>query len=329
MSAGIIPRRTRSAGRSRPCALRAPGERKRAVEELSAAGVDPGLLFRLLPDERSLGVRLAIIQAAQRATGAQIAEVTNAPPRGDRLPRRRGRRRRDPCAGSAPGRGGSCRGYRCTRRLVAAAVARPKSYHPFCIVKAAVGCLASLGPPEVASRFVPLLAMCWPPVRACATWGIARLRYRPAAPALIEVLERCVVLPRRSEAEAQEARNYIQVLRRLGAQEAISTLIRTAREAVGLRSTAVQALVELGPEQAAPALVGLLADPGERLRRQLLRLMVKAGFRDALPSLRALLHADRHDVRWPPSGAGPTARSGGWRRGPGALLDRSEPVRAA
>ena len=53
-------------------------ERKRAVEELSAAGVDPGLLFRLLPDERSLAVRLAIIQAAQRATGAQIAEVTNA-----------------------------------------------------------------------------------------------------------------------------------------------------------------------------------------------------------------------------------------------------------
>ena len=86
-----------------------------------------------------------------------------------------------------------------------------------------------------------------PPVRACATWGIARLRYRPAAPALIEALERCVVLPRRSEAEAQEARNYIQVLRRLGAQEAITILIRTAREAVGLRSTAVQALVEPRP----------------------------------------------------------------------------------
>ena len=113
-----------------------------------------------------------------------------------------------------------------------AAVARPKSYHPFCIVKAAVGCLTSLGRPKWRAASSPC-SRCAPPVRACATWGIARLR-SPAAPALIEALERCVVLPRRSEAEAQEARNHIQVLRRLGAQEAISTLIRTAREAVGL-----------------------------------------------------------------------------------------------
>ena len=44
-------------------------------------------------------------------------------------------------------------------------------------------------------------------------------------------------------------------------------------------------------------MVGLLADPGERLRRQLLRLMVKAGCRDASPSIRDLLHADRHNIR--------------------------------
>jgi HEAT repeat protein len=138
--------------------------------------------------------------------------------------------------------------------------------------------------------------MRWYAVRACATWGIARLQYRPAAPFLIEALERCVVLPRRSEAEACEARRYIRALRSVGAQEALPILIRTALGAVGLRSTAVQALVELGPEQAAPALVGLLSDPGQRLRRQLLRLMVKAGSH-ALPAIRDLLHADRHDVR--------------------------------
>jgi len=272
-------------------------ERKRAVEELSAAGVDPGLLFRLLPDERSLAVRLAIIQAAQRATGAQIAEVTNALLGEIDYPDAR-------VAAAAIRALGVLRADAARAEVInvlddwcAAAVARPSAYHPFCIVKAAVGFLAKLGPPEVASHFVPLLAMRWPPVRACATWGIARFQYRPAAPFLIEALERCIVLPRRSEAEAWEARNYIQVLRRLGAQEAIPILIRTAREAVGLRSNAVQALNELGPEQAAPALVGLLADPGERLRRQLLRLMVKAGCRDASPSIRDLLHADRHNIR--------------------------------
>ncbi len=204
MSAGIIPRRTRSAGRSRPCDSASPWwERKRAVEELSAAGVDLGLLFRLLPDERSLGVRLAIIQAAERATGAQIAEVTNAllgeidyPDAG--------------VAAAAICALGVLRPEAARAEVIdvlddwcAAAVVRPKAYHPFCIVKAAVGCLE----PWAARSGEPLRPPArdaWPPVRACATWGIARLRYRPAAPALIEALERCVVLPRRSEAEAQE-----------------------------------------------------------------------------------------------------------------------------
>ena len=182
-------RRESSRGEPAPQAARDLGsaspwwERKRAVEELSAAGVDPGLLFRLLPDERSLGVRLAIIQAAERATGAQIAEVTNRALGEIDYP--------DAGVAAAAIRAlGVLRPEAARAEVIdvlddwcAAAVVRPKSYHPFCIVKAAVGCLSSLGPPEVASRFVPLLAMRRPPVRACATWGIARLRYRPAAPA--------------------------------------------------------------------------------------------------------------------------------------------------
>ena len=95
-----------------------------------------------------------------------------------------------------------------------AAAARPSAFHPFCIVKASVGFLVDLGPPEAAARhFVPLLDLPWAEIRACAAWGIAPCGMPPAAPeALIRVLEGLVRLPTRSDAEAEEARGYIRLL---------------------------------------------------------------------------------------------------------------------
>jgi HEAT repeat protein len=185
----------------------------------------------------------------------------------------------------------------CLDDWCSAAAARPAAFHPFSIAKAAVGYLTALGPPEVAQHFLPLLKLPWAPVRACAAWGIGCLKYAPAAPALIEVLEGLVRLPSRSDAEAEEARSYIRLLGRLGAGEAVPLLIRIAHEAVGLRSTAVEALTELAPEQAAPALVGMLDDPGDRLRGQLLSLMTKAGHSDALPKIRTMLEDPRVRLR--------------------------------
>lgn len=85
---------------------------------------------------------------------------------------------------------------------------------------------------------------------------------------MIEALECRANQPTRSDAEAEEARTYIDALRTLGAREAVPTLIRIAREAIGLRSTAVRALNDLDPVQAAADLVDLLQDPGDRLLTQ-------------------------------------------------------------
>jgi HEAT repeat protein len=178
-----------------------------------------------------------------------------------------------------------------------AAAARPADRHPFCVARAAVAFLAELGPPEAAEHFLPLLGLPWREIRGLGRWGIGCLRYTPAAPALIGAVERLAGLESRSHADAEEARSSIRVLRRLQAHEAVPVLLRVAREAVGLRSAAVEALTRIDPERAAAELVDMLADPGARLRRALLRLMAKGAPAATLPRIRPMLADSRHLVR--------------------------------
>lgn len=179
---------------------------------------------------------------------------------------------------------------------VAAARARPTEFHAFCVAKAAVGYLAALGPSETGEHITPLLGLRWSTIRSLGAWAIGRLGYAPSVPALLNALDQLVVHQCRSTGEAEEARIYIRALAALGAREAVPLLVRTAQEAIGLRSTAVTALTRLDPDQAAPRLVHMLKDPGQRLFGELLRLIVTAGYRPALPTLRAMLR-DRHHAR--------------------------------
>lgn len=169
--------------------------------------------------------------------------------------------------------------------------------HPFCIPKACVGFLTALGPAEAAEDFLPLLNLPWPEIRECARWGIARLRYTPAVPVLIEALERRAVRATRSATDAEEARSYIRLLGALRASEAVPVLLRMAREAVGLRSTAVHALAKIDPKRAGAQLVDMLDDPGSRLRRKLLPLMASSDQVAALPKIRPMLEDGNERVR--------------------------------
>src|SRR5262249_5540407 len=65
--------------------------------------------------------------------------------------------------------------------------------------------------------------------------------------------------------------------------------IATDPDAVGLRSTAVEAIVELGRNDTAPLIAGLLRDPGRRLCEHSIRLMVEARHVEALPLIRERL----------------------------------------
>jgi HEAT repeat protein len=75
----------------------------------------------------------------------------------------------------------------------------------------------------------------------------------------------------------------------LQVREAIPLLIRIAQSEVGLRGRAVQALMALGAEEAAPVLAKMLAEPSGRLRESLVFMMIEADYRPALPLIRPLL----------------------------------------
>jgi HEAT repeat protein len=90
---------------------------------------------------------------------------------------------------------------------------------------------------------------------------------------------------------------YIEVLARLNKKEAIPTLVEIAENEVGLRGVAVEALVEMGAEEAAQILSPLLSDPSNRLRRNLIEMMMQADYETALPLVRPLLKDNAITVR--------------------------------
>ena len=81
----------------------------------------------------------------------------------------------------------------------------------------------------------------------------------------------------------------IEACGRFKIAEAAPYLIEIAQNRVGLRGKAVGALVECGASEAAPILIKMINDPSLTLRQNLIQLMVKSNYRDALPLLRPLL----------------------------------------
>jgi HEAT repeat protein len=90
---------------------------------------------------------------------------------------------------------------------------------------------------------------------------------------------------------------YIEVLARLDMRDAIPTLVEIAEREVGLRGVAVEALVEMHAEEAAAILSPLLSDPSNRLRRNLIEMMMQADYETALPLVRPLLRDSAITVR--------------------------------
>jgi HEAT repeat protein len=272
-------------------------DRARAVRRLAELGVGWRVLLPMLSDP-SPAVRVATVEALSIA-GEAVPEVVDGllcaiDDADDRV-----------CAAAIRSLGDLKAEKACDQVLACLGdwqdACRKSPRHPPrpCIAKAALDYLVRLGTPAVAEHLLPLLEVHWPHLRVAAARAIGQLHYAAAVPHLVRRLESIMGLAVRREADDNEARAYIHVLSRLGdaARDASTALIRTARNAVGLRSTAVEALAAICPREAAPQLVPLLADPGERLRDRLLRLMVKAGHRDASPAVRALLLDRQHGVR--------------------------------
>jgi len=164
------------------------------------------------------------------------------------------------------------------------------------VVEAAILALARLGPPEVAGRLAGFLESDNEWLQAAAIRAVGILEYAPAGPQLVAILEEGLgQLPgNRLDFLLSQA---IQSIARLRVLEAVPVLVQVARQEVGLRTKAAQALIELNAVEAAPLLIDMLADPGNSLRFTLLKMMVKAEYLPALPTIRSLLEDPNSQIR--------------------------------
>lgn len=170
------------------------------------------------------------------------------------------------------------------------------------VVHQAIFALGRIGPTEEGAHLVRFLHARELHLEKAAVTALTSLRYRQAIPALITRLEKCQGANRRLRVHFELPRRYMQALVALDARQAIPLLIRIARDEIGLRSIAVQALIDLHAEEAAPALLPLL----ERLRQSageerlcccLLHLITAVDYRFARGQVRGFLEHPLSGVR--------------------------------
>ncbi len=140
------------------------------------------------------------------------------------------------------------------------------------LASAAIRALARLGPPEIAEQLVGFLESEHPQLQSEAARAMGVLRYSQASERLLALLQE-LAQPGALVIGALLG-NLIYALGVLKVRQAIPLLIELAQNQVGMRSRAVQALIEMNAVEAVPLLAHMLADPGESIRESLIRLMV-------------------------------------------------------
>jgi HEAT repeat protein len=171
-----------------------------------------------------------------------------------------------------------------------------------CIVHAAIFALGRLGPAEEGAHLTHFLQHPEQHVQVAAIAALAGLNYPAAVQPMLELLESACGMRGTQRPQLQLASKLISALGAMGAANAAPLLIRVAREEVGLRGLAVQALIDLKAEEAAPALVPLLeqlrdSSHEERLCCRLLYLMTSSNYRFAMPAVRGFLGHRQPGVR--------------------------------
>jgi HEAT repeat protein len=162
------------------------------------------------------------------------------------------------------------------------------------VAHAAVFALGRIGPAEEGRHLVRFLTSERYHLQVTAVHALTQLRYAPAIPALMALLEKCRGATRACRADFELPRRVFHALVVLRAEEAVPLLVRLAQTEVGLRGLAVQALIDLRAEAAAPALLPLLSklfdsQHEERLTHGLLYLITVVDYRFAQPEVRRFL----------------------------------------
>jgi len=163
------------------------------------------------------------------------------------------------------------------------------------VVQAAVLAMARIAPDRIKDRLVEYLHSDEYLIHLAATRACGWLSYVDCGGYILESLKKFIET--NDQQDLKLPKLYIEVLARLNIKEAIPTLVEIAEREVGLRGVAVEALIEMGAEEAAAILSPLLSDPSNRLRRNLIEMMIQADYETAMPLVRPLLRDNAITVR--------------------------------
>ncbi len=166
--------------------------------------------------------------------------------------------------------------------------------HPI-VVQAAILAMARIAPERITDHLLDYLQSDDYLIHLAATRACGWLMYYPSGPYILAALKNFMAA--NDQQDMKLPKLYIEVLARLEMTEAIPTFVEIAEKEVGLRGVAVEALVEMQAEEAAAILSPLLSDPSNRLRRNLIEMMMQADYDTALPLVRPLLKDNAITVR--------------------------------
>lgn len=166
--------------------------------------------------------------------------------------------------------------------------------HPI-VVQAAILAIARIDPSRIKDRLIEFLQSDEYLIHLAAARACGWLTHVPCGSYILQSLQDFMKL--KDQQDLKLPKLYIEVLSRLQMKEAIPTLVEIAEHEVGLRGVAVEALVEMNAEEAASILSPLLSDPSNRLRRNLIEMMMQADYDAALPLVRPLLKDSAITVR--------------------------------
>ncbi len=158
--------------------------------------------------------------------------------------------------------------------------------HPI-VVQAAILALARLDPHRIEARLVEFIQSEAYLIHLAAVRVCGWLAQDACSGFILQALRDFIKADARHDLKLPKL--YIEALARLKVKEAIPTLVDIAEHEIGLRSVAVEALVEMNAEEAAAILSPLLSDPSNALRRNLIEMMLQADYQSALPLVRPLL----------------------------------------
>ncbi len=163
------------------------------------------------------------------------------------------------------------------------------------VVQAAILAMARIDPERIKPRLVDYLQSNEYLIHLAAARACGWLLHHACSGVILQRLRDLMQSDEHQDLKLPKL--YIEVLARLKVREAIPTLVEIAEREIGLRGVAVEALVEMNAEEAAVILSPLLMDPSNRLRRNLIEMMIQADYQAALPLVRPLLRDNAITVR--------------------------------